>query len=592
MSTQNQRQRAGHLHPIFLPLGLIPHQCYVQRPMRLFLAQLNQTIVDFSGNLARIAAACQRARHAGATLVLTPELAVTGYPPLDLLERPDVLHAGTLAIERLAEMSHGLILIAGVALPNDGPGRPAVNAAVVLQDGRFVAAIRKRLLPSYDVFDEDRYFQPGTESRVLELAGRKIGITICEDIWHYDELGQPRYPLDTVKELVDKGADCVLNLSASPFEVGKPRRRMDLVRGIAAQHGIPLAYCNLVGGNDSLIFDGRSFAVDGHGRVLATAEAFVEADLVVTLPEKVKKTDRVLGEIPPAFQGDPPQEVRQALVVGIRDYVRKCGLKTAVLGLSGGIDSALTAALAVEALGAENVTGVAMPGPYNSEGSVTDALKLAENLGIRCPIIPIAAPYQGFHQALQEEFARFPQVTADVTDQNLQARARGVILMALSNKTGSILLSTGNKSELAVGYCTLYGDMNGGLAVIGDVPKTLVYEVARTYNQQREIIPIETIVKPPSAELAPGQKDEDSLPPYPVLDAILQRHVEDRWAIADIVTQGYSQETVERVIRLVELNEYKRRQAAPVLRVTRKAFGGGRRVPMARNLNFPPKELE
>ena len=552
--------------------------------MRLCLAQINTTIVDFAGNLARVARACDRARAQGAQVVVTPELALTGYPPLDLLERPEVLQAAVDALPELLLASRGLTLIIGAALRNDGPGRPALNAALVLQDGHHVATICKRLLPTYDVFDEDRYFQPGTSAQVLDIAGRRVGVTICEDIWHHDDDGQPRYPVDPVAELVAAGADCILNLSASPFEVGKPLRRLQLVRGIAERHGVPVAYCNLVGGNDSLVFDGRSFAVDGHGRVLGVADAFAEADLHVELPALVAHPHAPFSQIPAVFQADTALDVRQALVLGLRDYVNKCGFKNVVLGLSGGIDSALTAALAVEALGPEHVTGVAMPGPYSSAGSVTDALQLAQNLQIRCPIVAISQPYHAFHQALDNEFSRYANVPADITDQNLQARARGTVLMALSNKTGALLLTTGNKSELAVGYCTLYGDMNGGLAVIGDVPKTLVYDVARTYNVEREVIPEDTLTKPPSAELAPDQKDEDSLPPYPILDAILQHHVVERLSVADIVAAGFERATVERVVRLVELNEYKRRQAAPVLRVTRKAFGGGRRVPMARRM--------
>ena len=550
--------------------------------MQLCLAQINTTIVDFAGNLARIAQACDRARARGDQVVVTPELAVTGYPPLDLLERPDVLLAAANAMPMLARASRGLTLIVGAALPSDAPGRPAINAALVLQDGQLLATIRKRLLPTYDVFDEDRYFQPGTSAQVLDIGGRRVGVTICEDIWHYGDDGKPRYPVDPVAELVAAGADCILNLSASPFEIGKPLRRLELVRGIAARHGVPVAYCNLVGGNDSLVFDGRSFAVDGHGQVIAVADAFAEADLHFELPTRAANPYPAFSHIPAVFHGDTAQEVRRALVLGLRDYVNKCGFKNVVLGLSGGIDSALTAALAVEALGAQHVTGVAMPGPYSSAGSVTDALKLAQNLRIRCPIVSISQPYDAFRQALSNEFSQYASADGDITDQNLQARARGTVLMALSNKTGALLLTTGNKSELAVGYCTLYGDMNGGLAVIGDVPKTLVYEVARTYNAEREVIPEDTLTKPPSAELAPDQKDEDSLPPYPVLDAILQRHVVERRTVAAIVEEGFERATVERVVRLVERNEYKRRQAAPVLRVTRKAFGGGRRVPMAR----------
>ena len=559
--------------------------------MKLRLAQINTTVVDFDGNVARIAAACDRARAAGDALVLTPELAVTGYPPLDLLERPDILAEAVARIPGLAECSRGLVLIVGAALPAGSSAtpalRPAINAALVFQDGRHLATVAKRLLPTYDVFDEDRYFQAGSEAVVLDLCGRRVGITICEDIWSLDENGPPRYDLDPVAELAAAGADCILNLSASPFDLGKAARRLALVRGIVARHGLPVAYCNLVGGNDSLLFDGRSFVLDGRGRVVVAGPAFVEADVCCTLPEAVdgRFTDEVqAGDIPAHFLPDPANEARAALVLGVRDYAAKCGFRDALLGLSGGIDSAVTAAVAVEALGSAHVFGVGMPGPYSSPGSVTDALALAENLGIRCPILDIRPAWQALVDTLAPEFSRLPGRAHDAADQNVQARVRGTLLMGLSNKSGGLLLTTGNKSELAVGYCTLYGDMNGGLAVLGDLPKTLVYAVARTYNRDREVIPLATIDKPPSAELAPDQKDSDNLPPYPVLDAILDLHVVERLSVDAIVARGFERAVVDKVVRLVERSEYKRRQAAPVLRVTRKAFGGGRRIPMARKM--------
>lgn len=551
--------------------------------MKLVLAQLNTTVGDFDGNLQRIRASCDAARLRGDDMVITPELALTGYPPLDLVERPEFTRAADERIAALAECSRGLVLIVGAALPSHGVGdapplRPAVNAALVLSDGIHVATVAKRLLPTYDVFDEDRYFEAGSSAQVFELCGRRVGVTICEDIWSEADQGPRRYRSDPVAELAAGGADVLVNLSASPFEIGKPLRRLELVRNIALRHGISVAYCNLVGGNDALIFDGRSFAVDPEGQLLAWGSAFQDEDLTVTISAGA-------GPKPVApHQGNPGDEAREALALGVRDYVRKCGFRDVIIGLSGGIDSAVTAALAVEALGAEHVSGVAMPGPYSSPGSVTDALALAKNLGIRCPIVDIRSAYEALRLTLAEEFSRKPAPPYDIADQNLQARIRGAVLMGLSNRTGAMLLTTGNKSELAVGYCTLYGDMNGGLAVIGDLPKMLVYEVARSCNRDRAIIPQATIDKVPSAELAPDQKDSDSLPPYPTLDAILDLHVLEQRSVSEIVSCGFDRDVVERVVRLVELSEYKRRQAAPVLRVTAKAFGGGRRIPMARTL--------
>ena len=557
--------------------------------MRVLLAQFGTTVVDFEGNLAAIRSACDRARANGDQIVVTPELALTGYPPLDLLERPDVLQTALDRLPELAACSHGLVLVAGVALPASHGGatvalRPAINAAVVFENGQLVATVCKRLLPTYDVFDEDRYFQPGTEACVLALCGRRVGVTICEDIWSRDDDGPPRYAMDPVAELHALGVDCILNLSASPFDLGKAARRLELVHDIAAQRGLPIAYCNLVGGNDALIFDGRSFAVDGHGQLIAEGPAFQAADVRFEMPPALARPEPKPLIVPVTFAPDRADEARAALVLGVRDYVRKCGFHNVLIGLSGGIDSAVTAAIAVEALGADHVTGVAMPGPYSSPGSVTDAEDLARSLGILCPIIEIRTPYAAVLHSLEAELARTPGSPTDITHQNIQARLRGLTLMALSNRTGAMLLTTGNKSELAVGYCTLYGDMNGGLAVIGDLPKMLVYDVARTYNREREVIPEATIVKPPSAELAPDQRDDDSLPPYPVLDAILELHVMKQLSVDAIVALGFDPAVVRRVVRLVELNEYKRRQAAPVLRVTRKAFGGGRRIPMARKM--------
>lgn len=552
--------------------------------MRLRLVQFNATVVDFDRNLAAITAACERARDVGDQLVLTPELALTGYPPLDLLERPDVLAAADARIDALAAASRGLVLVVGTALPvAHGLGqphlRPAVNAALVFDDGRWVATVCKRLLPTYDVFDEDRYFQPGRHAQVLQLANLPVGITICEDIWSHAEPSVGRYCQDPVAELVGQGAKLILNLSASPLELGKSDRRLQLLKNIAQRFDVAVAYCNLVGGNDSLLFDGRSLVVDRQGQLLAAGPAFAEADIQVDLLHA-----QPLGALPADLSLSTADEARAALVMGLRDYVNKCGFRSVLLGLSGGIDSALTAALAVEALGPDAVLGVAMPGPYSSDHSVRDAEALARNLAIACPIVPIVKPYQAVLTQLAGHWRTPDQATVGIAEQNVQARLRGLTLMALSNQSGSLLLTTGNKSELAVGYCTLYGDMNGGLAVIGDLPKMLVYDVARTYNRDREVIPQHTLDKPPSAELAPNQTDQDSLPPYPILDAILDRYVLDRQPLEEIVQAGFDRATVARVLRLVELAEYKRRQAAPVLRVTGKAFGHGRRVPLARHL--------
>jgi NAD+ synthase (glutamine-hydrolysing) len=562
--------------------------------MRILLAQLNTTIADFEGNIRAIEQACDAGRRARADIILTPELAVLGYPPLDLLERREVLVACEAQATRLAEASHGLVLIVGVPLPTSNPlgastGRPARNAAWVFQNGQLVGCVDKRLLPNYDVFDEERYFNNGETATVFDIGGRRVGITICEDIWSEDELGVRRYNVDPVRDLVDAGADCILNLSASPFDLGKAARRLKLVRTIAREHGVPVAYCNLVGGNDALIFDGRSFAVDANGVVLGVAAAFAPDQLVVDLPAARARSEGVTlqytDEAPKNMSLSVAMEARAALVLGLRDYLRKCGFGSVVLGLSGGIDSALTAAIAVEALGSDAVMGVALPGPYSSDHSVADALELAKNLNIRCPVVPITKGYDAIVETLTVELARPGRDHAGVTLQNVQARLRGLILMGLSNHSGRLLLTTGNKSELAVGYCTLYGDMNGGLCVIGDLPKMLVYAVARTYNIGADVIPVGTLEKPPSAELAPDQRDDDTLPPYPILDAILDHYIINHStakSIADVM--GIDLALVKRIIRLVELNEYKRRQAAPVLRVTRKAFGGGRRMPIARKL--------
>jgi NAD+ synthetase len=563
--------------------------------MRVRLAQLNPTIADLDANLAAIAAACERARAAGDDAVLTPELALCGYPPLDLLERPSFLNAALERLPALCEASRGLVLVVGAAVPAAWAGllearRAAANVALVLVNGVHVATVAKRLLPTYDVFDEDRWFAPGSEVGAVDVTlgdGRavRLGVTICEDIWSGEDDGPQRYACDPVAEVAAAGAELMLNLSASPFDLGKAARRLKLVREHAIAHRLPVAYCNQVGGNDQLIFDGRSFAVGAKGELLAAAKAFAVDELVVDLAHG--PAIAAPEELPALFNPERAREARASLVLGVGDYVRKCGFRQVLLGLSGGIDSALVAALAVEALGPDAVFGVAMPGPYSSSGSVDDALALAHALGIRCPVVPIADPYQTLLQTLEPELQRWPGSPHDITIQNLQARLRGTTLMALSNRSGALLLTTGNKSELAVGYCTLYGDMNGGLAVIGDLPKMLVYAVAETYNQDvadqdRVVIPLSTLTKPPSAELAPNQTDQDSLPPYPLLDSLLEQYVEHGVEEQGLISQGFDPLVVRKVVRWVEMSEFKRRQAAPVLRVTRKAFGTGRRIPLAR----------
>ncbi len=560
--------------------------------MKIWLAQLNTRVGDIEANVAAIVAACDTARAVGAEVVVTPELAVLGYPPLDLLERRELLAACVAARPTLAAASRGLTLIAGTALPAppDAAGRqlrPAINAADVFADGVWRCTIAKRLLPTYDVFDEDRYFLPGDESPVLEIAGRRVGVTICEDIWSEDETGPRRYECDPVAELALAGAEIVLNLSASPFDLGKAGRRRRLLEGVARRNSVAIAYCNLVGGNDSLIFDGRSMVFAADGALLAQLAAFAVDGALVTLPGAGASAlgGATAGPAPVTTEASEADEARAALTLGMADYLRKCGFREVLLGLSGGIDSAVTAALAVEALGPDAVLGVAMPSALSSDHSVRDALALAHNLGIRCPVIPISDIVASFQAAIAAERALPGRDRAGVTDQNLQARARGTVLMALSNYTGRLLLTTGNKSELAVGYCTLYGDMNGGLAVIGDLPKMLVCDVARSINRERELIPRSTLDKPPSAELAPDQRDDDTLPPYPVLDRILALHVVANLPADEIAARtGDDLALVRHIVRLVELNEFKRRQAAPTLRVTQKAFGGGRRIPVARRL--------
>lgn len=542
--------------------------------MRIALLQLNPTAGDLEGNAALILRAARQAAAAGADLAVTAELALLGYLPRDLLMSEGFIRSSREMLARMAaETAGGPPLLVGAATPNPGDiGRPLFNSAVLLKDGVVGPAFHKTLLPTYDVFDEDRYFEPARGPQILELDGHRLGISICEDVWNdRDFWRRRRYSQDPVETLVASGAEIVVNLSASPFTVDKQPLRERMLSHLAKRHARPLVCANQVGGNDDLIFDGYSCAVDAQGRLFARTRGFKDDVLVVDAGASA-------GSIAPA-DFTPEAQIWQALVLGLGDYVRKTGFHTVLLGLSGGIDSSLTAALAVEALGADNVLGVLMPSCYSSAGSVDDSLELAANLGIRTVKLPIAGIMESYGAALANVFrGRAP----DVTEENIQSRIRGNLLMALSNKFGSMLLTTGNKSELAVGYCTLYGDMNGGLGVIADLPKTMVYRVARWHNAHHPDIPEAVLTKVPSAELRPGQTDQDSLPPYDLLDRILELHVEQSRSAAEIVAAGFEEATVRRVLALVRNAEFKRRQAAPVLKVTSRAFGTGWRMPIAR----------
>jgi NAD+ synthetase len=542
--------------------------------VKIALAQIDPTVGDFTGNLEKILVASRRASALGARLAVFSELAVCGYPPADFLEKPSFLERCTSAVSELAEATRELTtaVLAGVALPSgSGSGKPAVNAAVLLDKGKVLLEQHKRLLPFYDVFDEQRYFAPSKGQRVVALDGIRLAITICEDAWN-DKNFWPRrlYSVDPMEELMGQNPALHINLSSSPFWHSKRAIRREMLAAIARRDRIPVLMCNQVGGNDSLIFDGSSLALDGRGDLIAQAASFNE-DLVIVDPFADPPRD--------AVEDDDTEAAYHALVLGTRDYVRKCGFKKVLVGLSGGIDSALVAAVAAEALGAENVTGIGMPSPYSSRGSIDDSRKLAANLGIRFELIEISALFQQFTHALDP---LFKGLAADITEENIQSRIRGDLLMALSNKFGALVLTTGNKSEMAVGYCTLYGDMVGALAVIGDLVKTRVYAVCRWLNRDSEVIPIAILEKPPSAELRPDQKDTDSLPPYEILDPIVEAYVEryetpERIAEANGIPLG----VVKQVVRLVERSEYKRQQAAPVLKVTSKSFGTGRRFPIA-----------
>ena len=542
--------------------------------MKIALAQVNPTVGDFTGNLEKIVAASGRAAAQGARLAVFSELAICGYPPADFLEKPSFLARCRTAVEELAKATSGLstAVVAGVALPAPPEaGKPAVNAAVLVDGGRLLLEQHKRLLPFYDVFDEQRYFSPSRSQQVVELDGVRLAITICEDAWN-DKNFWPRrlYSVDPIEELMRQNPAVHINLSSSPFWHSKREIRRQMLAAIARRYGVPVLMCNQVGGDDSLIFDGSSLALDGRGELIAQAASF-EEDLVVVDPFNAHS-------IP-----DPPtndtEAAYRALVLGTRDYVRKCGFRKVLVALSGGIDSAIVATIAAVALGAENVIGIGMPSPYSSAGSIDDSRQLAANLGIRFEMIPISGLFEEYTRALDPLFTG---LQPDITEENIQSRIRGSLLMALSNKFSALVLTTGNKSEMAVGYCTLYGDMVGALAVIGDLVKTRVYAISNWVNREREIIPQSILEKPPSAELRPDQRDTDSLPPYDVLDPIIEAYVE-HYETPECIAHAHNLplELVQHVVHLVERSEYKRQQAAPVLKVTSKSFGMGRRFPIA-----------
>lgn len=548
--------------------------------MKIGLVQYNPVIGDFKHNCQKILFWAQEAEKAGCSLVIFPELAVSGYPPQDLLERAIFIDEHDQAVQHLVAELPAIDVVFGAFEKREfGGGKKLYNSAFVARGGQVIYRVRKQLLPAYDVFDETRYFEPGTTDApadFYEIQGHYFAITICEDIWHQEV---DEYRVNPVETLSSKsGQDSILldgliNISASPFQRGKENIRRKIFADVARQINAPLFYCNQVGGQDSLIFDGESMVLDRDGSLLCRAHAFQEDLLVYDTNTKSEPS-------PNYIQPCSEERIYQALVIGVRDYVNKCGFTSVVLGLSGGIDSALTAVIATDALGAENVLGVALPSIYSSEGSLRDAEQLAANLGCGFEIIPINDLFESFKTSLQPLFGDRAE---DVTEQNLQARIRGNLLMALSNKFGHLLLSTGNKSEMAVGYCTLYGDMNGGLAVISDVPKQLVYDLARYANRESERIPRNTITKPPSAELKPDQRDQDDLPDYAILDAILELHLEQGLCVDEIVSHGFDAKVAEDIIRRVRLNEYKRKQAPMGLRVTSKAFGYGRRYPNVQN---------
>ncbi len=550
--------------------------------MKIALAQINTKIGDFSGNLEKIRHQVGAAQQAGADWVVFPELTLTGYPPQDLLEQHHFVQKNKEALQALQADSKKIGIIVGFVEENlQEDGKSLLNAAALLVEGRVTQVYAKRLLPTYDVFDEARYFASGTESVILTCQEHSLGVTICEDIWN-DKIfwESSRYQKNPVEELIRQKITCLINIAASPYGWDKEELREEMICALAKRHQLPVLLCNLVGANDELVFDGRSLAVNAQGEIVARADTFKEDLLLVDLDPSEPAGIRAATPKPiPIGETDRLETLFQALVLGVRDYAEKCGFQRAVLGLSGGIDSSLTAVIAAEALGPENVFGLLMPSTYTSPESIADAEALAQQLGLLTQTIPIDSTLSGYQKALDPVLA---EQAPGITEENLQARIRGNLLMAVSNQQGHLVLSTGNKSELAVGYCTLYGDMSGGLAVLSDLPKTMVYQLARWYFKKRGAMPERVLTKPPSAELRPNQKDSDSLPPYEVLDSILKAYIEEHQGKEEIVAQGFDAETVDLVIQRVTTNEYKRRQMPVGIKVSKKAFGIGRRFPIAR----------
>ena len=551
--------------------------------MKIAIAQINPLIGDLSGNAQKILEMSQQASLTGVRLLLTPELSICGYPPRDLLLNPSFVVAMDQTLQKLAEdLPANLAVLVGTVVKNSQAritgGKNLFNSMALLENGKIQQFFHKRLLPTYDVFDEHRYFEHGLEANHFQLDNLHIGVTICEDLWNDEEFwGKRSYPINPINDLADLGVDLIVNLSASPYTVGKQNLREAMLKHSAISFQKPIIYTNQVGGNDDLIFDGRSFAVNKQGEIIARGEGFVSD--FITVEFNGNQQDLVLGNISPVYESEEA-EIWKALVLGVKDYVRKCRFSKVLLGLSGGVDSALVAAIATAALGKENVIGILMPSPYSSEHSISDALALADNLDIQTEILPIGELMQAFDQSLNDLFAG---TEFGIAEENLQSRIRGNLLMAISNKFGYLLLSTGNKSEMAVGYCTLYGDMNGGLSVIADVPKTRVYSLCKWLNShhQKEVIPVNILTKAPSAELKPGQVDQDSLPAYDILDDILDRLLHQHQSAAEIVIAGHDRVVVDKVLQLLSRAEFKRRQAAPGLKITDRAFGTGWRMPIA-----------
>lgn len=550
--------------------------------MKIVMAQLNPMVGDISGNLAKLADTLHRCPPE-ADMVVFSELFLVGYPPRDLLERPAFIQESQEVLQEVARLSkkypHLGILVGAPRSTDRERGKGLTNSAFLFYQGEMLFHQDKSLLPTYDVFDEARHFDSAAEIRVLPFKKEKLGISVCEDAWRGEESWSHRfYDRDPIEIQAHEGATLLINLSASPYQVGKDEYRYRLMQDHALKYRLPFVHVNQVGGNDELIFDGHSYAFDARGEPLAALPGFKEALVMVDTDQS--------GTPGLYFPQEPVASLREALILGLRDYLHKTGFSQAVVGLSGGVDSAVVCFLAVEALGRENVMGVAMPSRYSSPGSLRDAEQLARNLGILFRVIPIDPIYQAYLDALRKEFT---VDRVDVTLENIQARIRGNIVMALSNRFGNLVLATGNKSELSVGYCTLYGDMSGGLSVIGDVPKTMVYELARHINRDKEIIPLSTLEKAPSAELRPDQKDEDTLPPYEILDQIIELYMVEAHSFEEILRRGFPPDTVRWVIQAIDKNEYKRRQAAPALKVTSKAFGMGRRMPIAARYEFQPR---